>query len=72
MIGNVIVKGLTKHKVTNEEEWFNLLFEGESKTTISEHKLNQFSSRSHCLFIIQLEMKRKNESTEKIMVSKLN
>lgn len=43
MIGNVIVKGLTKHKVTNEEEWFNLLFEGESNRTISEHKLNQFS-----------------------------
>ena len=70
--GNVIVKGLTKHKVTNEEECFNLLFEGESNRTISEHKLNQGSSRSHCLFMIQLEMKSKIESTEKIMVSKLN
>ena len=70
--GNVIVKGLSKHKVTNEEECFNLLFEGESNRTISEHKLNQGSSRSHCLFMIQLEMKSKIESTEKIMVSKLN
>ena len=70
--GNVNVKGLTKHKVTNEEECFNLLFEGESNRTISEHKLNQGSSRSHCLFMIQLEMKSKIESTEKIMVSKLN
>ena len=70
--GNVLVKGLSKHKVTNEEECFNLLFEGESNRTISEHKLNQGSSRSHCLFMIQLEMKSKIESTEKIMVSKLN
>ena len=70
--GNVSVKGLSKHKVTNEEECFNLLFEGESNRTISEHKLNQGSSRSHCLFMIQLEMKSKIESTEKIMVSKLN
>ena len=70
--GNVNVKGLTKHKVTNEEECFNLLFEGESNRTISEHKLNQGSSRSHCLFMIQLEMKSKIESTEKVMVSKLN
>ena len=70
--GNVIIKGLSKHKVTNEEECFNLLFEGESNRTISEHKLNQGSSRSHCLFMIQLEMKSKIESTEKVMVSKLN
>ena len=70
--GNVSVKGLSKHKVTNEEECFNLLFEGESNRTISEHKLNQGSSRSHCLFMIQLEMKSKIKSTEKIMVSKLN
>ena len=70
--GNVSVKGLSKHKLTNEEECFNLLFEGESNRTISEHKLNQGSSRSHCLFMIQLEMKSKIESTEKIMVSKLN
>ena len=68
--GNVIIKGLSKHKVTNEEECFNLLFEGESNRTISEHKLNQGSSRSHCLFMIQLEMKSKIESTEKLMVSK--
>ena len=70
--GNVSVKGLSKHKVTNEEECFNLLFEGESNRTISEHKLNQGSSRSHCLFMITLEMKSKIESTEKIMISKLN
>ena len=70
--GNVTVKGLTRHTVTNEEECFNLLFEGESNRTVAEHKLNTESTRSHCLFTIHLEMKSRIESTEKIMVSKLN
>ena len=70
--GNVTVKGLSKHTVTNEEEAFNLLFEGESNRTISEHQLNKESTRSHCLFTIHLEMKSRIESTEKVMVSKLN
>ena len=70
--GNLTVKGLTKHKVTNEEEALNLLFEGESNRTISQHQLNEASSRSHCLFMITLEMKSRIESTEKVIVSKLN
>lgn len=70
--GNVNVKGLSKHTVTNEEEAFNLLFEGESNRTISEHQLNKSSTRSHCIFIIYLEMKSRIESTEKVMTAKLN
>ena len=54
--GNVTVKGLTKHVVNNEEEAFNLLFEGESNRTISEHQLNKESTRSHCIFTVTLEM----------------
>ena len=45
--GNLTIKGLTKHKVTNEEEDLNLLFEGESNRTISQHQLNEASSLSH-------------------------
>jgi len=70
--GNVIVKGLSKHTVTNEEEAFNLVFEGESNRTISEHQLNKESTRSHCIFMINLEMKSKVESSEKVLASKLN
>ena len=70
--GNVTVKGLSKHTVNNEEEAFNLLFEGESNRTISEHQLNKESTRSHCLFTIHLEMKSRIESTEKVMTAKLN
>ncbi|MCQ2816694.1 MAG: hypothetical protein MJ252_05435 [archaeon] len=70
--GNVTVKGLSKHPVSNEEEAFNLLFEGESNRTISEHQLNKESTRSHCVFTITLEMKSKVESSEKVITSKLN
>ena len=70
--GNVIVKGLTKHSVANEEEAFNLLFEGESNRTVSEHQLNKGSTRSHCIFTISVEMKSKVESSEKVLTSKLN
>ena len=70
--GNVVVKGLTKHIVSNEEEAFNLLFEGESNRTVSEHQLNKASTRSHCIFTISIEMKSKVESSEKVLTSKLN
>ena len=70
--GNVVVKGLTKHPVANEEEAFNLLFEGESNRTVSEHQLNKGSTRSHCIFTISVEMKSKVESSEKVLTSKLN
>jgi len=70
--GNVVVKGLTKHIVANEEEAFNLLFEGESNRTVSEHQLNKASTRSHCIFTIAIEMKSKVESSEKVLTSKLN
>ena len=49
-----------------------MLFEGESNRNISEHKLNKHSSRAHSVFTIHLEMRSKVESSEKVVVSKLN
>jgi kinesin family protein 6/9 len=66
------IKGLNKLVVNNEEEAFNLLFEGETNRTISEHQLNKESTRSHCIFTIYLEMKSRIESSEKVITSKLN
>ena len=63
---------MSKHLVNNEEEAFNLVFEGEANRTISEHQLNKESTRSHCIFSIYLEMKSRIESSEKIINSKLN
>ena len=66
------IKGLNKLVVNNEEEAFNLLFEGETNRTISEHQLNKESTRSHCIFTTYLEMKSRIESSEKVITSKLN
>lgn len=70
--GNVKVKGLTMHTCANEEEALNLLFEGETNRTVSQHELNKQSSRSHCIFTLHIESKSRVESTEKVHVSKLH
>lgn len=57
---------------TNEEEALNYLFEGDTNRTISQHKLNNSSSRSHCIFTIHLESKSRVESSEKVIISKLH
>ncbi len=65
---------------STEEEALSMLFEGETNRTITEHKLNKQSSRSHCkkykiiqgVFTIQLEMRSRVESSEKVVISKLN
>lgn len=55
-----------------EEDAIAQLFEGETNRTISEHKLNKASSRSHCVFTVHLEIRSKVESAEKVIISKLN
>ncbi|KAJ3300830.1 Kinesin-like protein kif9 [Borealophlyctis nickersoniae] len=70
--GSAYVKGLTMQLATNEEEALNLLFEGETNRSISEHQLNKNSSRSHCVFTIYVESRSRVESSEKVIVSKLN
>lgn len=47
------------------------MFQGETNRTICEHKLNKNSSRSHAIFTIILESRSKVESSEKVVVSKL-
>ena len=70
--GYVQVKGLTVRQANNEEDALEYLFEGENNRTISEHKLNKHSSRSHCIFTIHLEIRSKVESSEKVIMSKIN
>ena len=70
--GYVQVKGLTVRQADNEEAALEMLFEGENNRTIAEHKLNKHSSRSHCIFTIHLEIRSKVESSEKVVMSKIN
>ena len=66
------VKGLMIKTCQNEEEAQSMIFEGETFRTISEHKLNSFSTRSHCIFTVHLEIRSRVESNEKVIISKLN
>ena len=70
--GQIRLKGLSLNICTNEEEALNYLFEGDTNRTISEHKLNKGSSRSHCIFTIHIECKSRVESQGKVVVSKLH
>ena len=45
---------------------------GQKFKTITKHKLNKYSSRSHCVFTIHLEIKSGVGRSEKIIMSKLN
>uniref|UniRef100_A0A8C4SL74 Kinesin family member 9 n=1 Tax=Erpetoichthys calabaricus TaxID=27687 RepID=A0A8C4SL74_ERPCA len=55
----IYVRGLSVHRANNEEEAFSLLFEGETNRVISSHSLNRYSSRSHCIFTIHIEVRTK-------------
>jgi kinesin family protein 6/9 len=70
--GYVFVKGLTKRQADNEEEALQVLFEGENNKTVAEHRLNKNSSRAHSVFTVHLEMRSKVESSEKVVMSKIN
>jgi kinesin family protein 6/9 len=59
-------------KCNTEEEAIAMIFEGETNRTVSEHKLNKQSSRSHCVFTVHLEIRSRVESSEKVIVAKLH
>lgn len=70
--GQIRVKGLSLNICANEEDALNFLFEGDTNRTISEHRLNRNSSRSHCIFTVHVESKSRVESSEKVVISKLH
>ncbi len=68
----IVVKGLLVKRCDTEEEALGMLFEGDTNKTISEHRLNKASSRSHCVFTLHLEVRSRVESSEKVILSKIN
>ena len=50
-----ILKNLSVHRAENEEDALNLLFIGDTNRVVSETPKNDASTRSHCIFIIQIE-----------------
>jgi len=51
----LILSGLNVHKIENEEQALNLLFIGDMNRIISETPKNDASTRSHCIFMINIE-----------------
>jgi len=70
--GQVSVKGLSKLEASSEQQALTYLFEGESNRAVAQHQMNVNSTRSHCVFTIYLESRSKIESSEKVVMSKLN
>ena len=63
-------KNLTTHVIRNEEEGIDLLMKGNHIKKVSSTLLNQSSSRSHCIFVINVQ--GKNLVSGMGFVSKLN
>eukprot|EP00794_Sanderia_malayensis_P007005 gene7005-7790_t len=70
--GYTYVKGLSCHLASTEEEALNLLFEGEANRIISNHQLNRYSSRSHCIFTVFIDSRSHTLSNTSYTLSKLN
>ena len=60
---------LSVHRAETEEDALNLLFIGDTNRVVSETPMNDSSTRSHCIFIIQLEAQKHGEDVK--TVSKL-
>ena len=65
-----VLKNLSVHRAENEEDALNLLFIGDTNRVVSETPKNDASTRSHCIFIIQIEAQKMGEDVK--TVSKLH
>ena len=68
--GKFVPRNLSNHHASSEEDALNLLFLGDTNRTISETPMNLTSSRSHCIFIVNIEVRTPGEDT--VRRSKLN
>ena len=68
--GKFTLKNLSVHRADNEEDALNLLFIGDTNRAVSETPKNDASTRSHCIFIIQLETQKADSNVK--LVSKLH
>ena len=65
-----VLRNLSVHRAENEEDALNLLFIGDTNRVVSETPKNDASTRSHCIFIIQIESQKLGEDVK--TVSKLH
>jgi len=53
--GQYCMTNLSVHRAETEEDALNLLFIGDTNRVVSETPKNDASTRSHCIFVIQIE-----------------
>ncbi|KAG5895614.1 hypothetical protein JTB14_017723 [Gonioctena quinquepunctata] len=68
--GEAHIRNLSVLPVTTEQEAMRLLFLGDTNRTIAETPMNEYSSRSHCIFTIYIT--NRNSSTNRLRYSKLH
>ena len=68
--GHFKMTNLSVHRAQTEEDALNLLFIGDTNRVVSETPKNDASTRSHCIFIIQLESQKLGSDVKR--VSKLH
>lgn len=62
---SIFLQGLSSHSVTSEEEALNWLFVGDTNKMIAETPSNPASSRSHCVFIVNVTSSTSGEVVRK-------
>lgn len=63
--GELSLKGLTLHRVKDEEELLNLLFIGDTNRIVCETPMNDVSTRSHCIFTMYIEAREANSEVKR-------
>jgi kinesin family protein 6/9 len=53
--GRLVLSGLSVHRAETLEQALKLFFIGDANRVVSETPKNNVSTRSHCIFIIQIE-----------------
>lgn len=61
---NLILKNLSVHQVKTEEEALNLLLMGSYIRKTNATQINQVSSRSHCIFTLNVKARNLADETE--------
>ena len=56
--GNTQLSNLSVHRADSEEDALNLLFIGDTNRVVAETPKHDASTRSHCIFIIQIETQK--------------
>lgn len=68
----IFVRGVAEIEVRDESAALNLLFSGGLARTVSSHKLNKRSNRSHSIFTLYVQQRQRSGVSERIVHSKLH